>query len=198
MARVAGHAAGVLDGDHLRKRLGLRRVLLVAPDAERRHRGQLRNVRARVVSMLCQWSVTRLAGHVSVFAAGADLAFLVVAQYASALPGVGHGMLADGGQRAGPEMAVLAESLGNHGGSYHHKETQDGQQDDFRPNQMSRIPDELLHSNPPLREMRTLGRCTKATKRPYGLKLVLFGEIFNDLWRWKARALGEIAQSGVP
>jgi hypothetical protein len=78
-------------------------------------------------------------------------------------------------------MAVLAESLGNHGAANHHKETQAGQQHDCRPNQMSRIPDELLHSNPPLREMRTLGRSTKATKRPYGLNLVRFGEIFNDL-----------------
>jgi hypothetical protein len=51
---------------------------------------------------------------------------------------------------------------------------------------------------PPLREMRTLGRCTKATKRPYGLKLVLFEEIFNDPWRRTACVLGEIAQSGVP
>ena len=181
MALVACHAAGVLDGDHLRKRLRLRGVLLVAPDAERGHRGQLRNVRARVVGVLCQGSVTRLAGHVSVFAAGADLAFLVVAQDAGALPGVGHGMLPDGGQRAGPEMAVLAESLGDHGAANHHKETQAGQQHDCRPNQMSRIPDELLHSNPPLREMRTLGHSTKATKRPYGLNLVRFGDIFNDL-----------------
>src|ERR1039457_5635067 len=110
MALVAGHAAGVLDGDNLRKRLRLCRVLLVASDAERGHRGQLRNVRARVVSVLCQRSVAGLAGHVSMFAASADLAFLIVAQYAGALPGVGHGMLADGGQRAGPEMAVLAES----------------------------------------------------------------------------------------
>src|ERR1035438_4604440 len=150
MALVAGHAAGVLGGDHLRKCLGLRRVLLVAPDAERGDRGQFRNVRARVVGMLCQRSVTGLAGNVSVFAAGADLAFLVVAQYAGALPGVGHGMLPDGGQRAGTEMAVLAESLGNHGAANHHKETQTGQQHDCRPNQMSRIPDELLHSNPPV------------------------------------------------
>src|ERR1019366_10697894 len=103
MALVAGHAAGVLDGDHLRKRLGLRRVPFVAPDAERGHRGQLWNVRARVVSVLCLRSVARLAGHMSVFAAGADLAFLVVAKYASVLPGVGHGMLPDRGQRAGPK-----------------------------------------------------------------------------------------------
>jgi hypothetical protein len=54
-------------------------------------------------------------------------------------------MLADGGQRAGPEMAVLAESLGNDGAAYHHKETQAGQQHDCRLYQMSRIPDELLH-----------------------------------------------------
>src|ERR1017187_6303157 len=157
MALVAGHAAGVLDGDHLRKSLGLRRVLLVAPDAERGHRGQLRNVRARVVGVFCQWSVTGLAGHVSVFAAGADLAFLVVAQYAGALPGVGHGMLADGSQRARPEMAVLAESLGDHSAANHHKETQAGQQHDCRPNQMSRIPDELLHSNPRMRNVYVTG-----------------------------------------
>jgi hypothetical protein len=50
--------------------------------------------------------------------------------------------------------------------------------------------------NPPLREMRTLGHSTKATKRPYGLKLVLFGEIFNDISRREASRLGEIAQSG--
>jgi hypothetical protein len=157
VAVIAGHAAGVPGADHLRKRLGLRRVLFVASDAEGGDGGQLRDIRGRVFGMLGQRPVTGLAGHVGVFAAGADLAFIVVAQDAGLLPGVGHGMLADGCQRAGAVVAVLAESLGNHGAANHHKETQAGQQYDCRPNQMSRIPDELLHSNPRMRNVYVTG-----------------------------------------
>ena len=110
--------------------------------------GQLGDIRRRVVGMLGQRPVTGLAGHVGMLAAGADLAFVFVAQDAGALPGVGNGMLADGCQRAGAVVAVLAESLGYHGAANHHEETQSGQQHDCRPDQMPRITEELTHSNP--------------------------------------------------
>ena len=96
VAIVAGHAAGVLRGHNLRKRLGLGGVLLVASSAESGDGGQLGDIRRRVSGMPGERPVTGLAGHVGVPAGGADLAFLFVAQNAGGLPGVGNRMLPDG------------------------------------------------------------------------------------------------------
>ena len=49
-------------------------------------------------------------------------------------------MLADHFERAGPVVAVLPEAFGNHSGANHHKDPQAGEQNDCRPNQVSRIP----------------------------------------------------------
>ena len=98
--------------------------------------GSLGTLRRRVVGVFGERPVAGLAGDVGVLAAGADLAFVFVAHDAGGLPGVGDGMLADGCQRAGAVVAVLAESLGYHRAANHHEDSQSGQQDDCRPDQM--------------------------------------------------------------
>ena len=52
VAGIADHAAGVLDGGHLREVLGFGGVLLMAAAAEVGDFGQFRNVRRGVVRML--------------------------------------------------------------------------------------------------------------------------------------------------
>src|SRR5438552_16636137 len=95
--------------------------------------------------------VTGFAGDMGMSAAGADLAFVFMAQNASALSGVGSRMLADGSERAGAVMAILAECLGHDGAANHHEYTQSGQQHDCRPDEVPRITEELAHSNPTTR-----------------------------------------------
>jgi hypothetical protein len=73
--------------------------------------------------MFGEWPVTGLAGDVGMFARGADLAFVFVAQNASALSGIGNGMPADGRERARAVVAVLAERLGHDGAANHHEYT---------------------------------------------------------------------------
>ncbi len=147
VAIVAGRAAGVLGGGHLRKALRFGRVLLVALVAQLGDFGQFGNVRRRIVGVLRQWTVARFAGHASVFAGGAGLAFVVVTHQAGFLPGKGYGMLADQVQRARPVVPILPEGLGNDGATHNQENCHCGQQDHGRPKQMNGIVEQAAHSS---------------------------------------------------
>ncbi len=126
MALVAGHAAGMLGGDHLGKVSWLGGVLFMATPAEVGDVGQLRNVGRGIVGVLRQGSMAGLAGDMGMFARGACFGFVVMAEYAGVLPGVGDGVLANQRKRARAVVAVLAKSFGDNRAAYHQKHRQAG------------------------------------------------------------------------
>jgi len=145
MALIAGHAAGMLGGNHLGEVARLGRVLFVAAPAEVGDVGQLRNVRRRIVCVLRQGPMTGFAGYVSVFAGGAGCAFVNVADNAGSLPGVSDGMLPDQGKRAGAIVAVLSKRFGDNRAAHHQKCGHTGQQNQGRANQMTSVPQQTAH-----------------------------------------------------
>src|ERR1035438_2383483 len=106
VAGIAGDAAVVFGGHHLRKALGFGGIFFVTAPAEVGHLGQLGNVGAGIVGMLGQGSMAGFAGDVGMFAGGAELGLFVVAQHAGILPGVADGAGADQVERRRPVMAV--------------------------------------------------------------------------------------------
>jgi len=139
MAIVAGHTAGMVGADYLRESLGLGLVLLMAADAQGCDFWKCGFEGSGVVGMFGQGSMAGLAGNVGVFALGADLGFLLVAHDAGGLAGVGDGVLADRCQGARTIVTVLAEAFGHDRAANHHEYPESGQQDQGRPDQMSRI-----------------------------------------------------------
>src|ERR1035438_3864667 len=90
MARIAGHAAGVFGGGHLREVGGLGGVLFVAPAAEVGDIGQLGDVGGGVGGMLGEGTMAGFAGDVGVLAGGAGFGLVIVAHDALVLAGVGE------------------------------------------------------------------------------------------------------------
>ena len=140
MALIAGHAAGMVGGNHLGEVARLGRVLFVAAPAEVGDVGQLRNVRRRIVGVLRQWPMTGFAGYVSVFAGSAGCGLVNMADNAGSLPGVGDGMLPDQGKRAGAIVAVLSKGLGDNSAAHHQEDRHAGQQNQGWANQVTCIP----------------------------------------------------------
>ena len=126
MALVAGHASGMLGGDHLGKVSWLGRVFFVATPAEVGDVGQLRNVCRGIVGVLRQGPMTGLARYVSVFARCPCFGFVIMAENTGVLPGVCDGVLPD--QRKGTRavVAVLPKSFGDNRAAYHQKHRQAG------------------------------------------------------------------------
>lgn len=114
MAAIADQPSGVLRGCHLRKSLGLRRVLLVTARAEDSHIRQRRFTAPRIVRVSGLRTMARLAGNMRVPARRARFGLIVVTQDALRLPREGEWTRANHIQRRRTIMAVLAEGLRNH------------------------------------------------------------------------------------
>jgi hypothetical protein len=113
MAGVAGHAAGVFGGRHLRKVLRFCRVLLMAAAAEIGDIGEFGNVCRRVIRVLRQWTMARFTGHMGMLAGGSGGGLVIVTHDAGVLPGEGYLMLADQVERARPVVTILPKCLGD-------------------------------------------------------------------------------------
>jgi len=139
MARIAKHAAGVLRSNDLGESFGFGRVLLVAAAAEIGDVGELGLVGRGVVGVGMRGlrAMAGFAGDMGVPAGGAGLGLIVVAQDTGILARVGDRALTDHVEGAGAVVAVLAESFRDDGGAYNQKETEPGQEDESRANQMA-------------------------------------------------------------
>jgi hypothetical protein len=85
------------------------------------------------------------AGNVGVFAGRARLGFVVMANDARALTGEHQRILAIHGEGRGTVMAVLAEGLRDHRTPHQKKDSQPGQEDQQRTEEMPRIPQQSMH-----------------------------------------------------
>ena len=129
---VAGRAAGVLGGDDLGEPLGLGGVLFVAAAAEVGDVGKFGDDGAGVVGVGGKGTVAGFAGDVGVLAGGASLGFVIMAQDAGVLSGVGDGALADGVQGAGAVVAVLTEVFRDDGAADGQEEAESGEENEGR------------------------------------------------------------------
>jgi len=136
VAGIAGHAARVFDGRHLREALGFGGILFMTAPAEVGHLGQFGDDGAGVVGVFGQRPVAGFAGDVRMFAGGAGRSLLVMAHHAGFLSGVVHGVRADQVQRGWPVMPVLSEVFRNHSGPDDEKYTHAGNQDQGRADQV--------------------------------------------------------------
>jgi hypothetical protein len=157
VALIAGHAAGVLGGNHLREGTRFGGVLFVAADAESGDRRQLGNEGGWIVGMFGEGAVAGFAGDPGVFAFGADLALVLVAKYALLLARVGDGALADEIERAGAIVSILTKVFGDHGLAEREEERKSCENNGCRPNQVPGIAKELTHRQ---------GMSNTNTKRP--------------------------------
>jgi hypothetical protein len=161
MARITEHAARVLGGDHLRECGGLGRVLFMTPSAEVGDIGELGDVGGGVAGMLGEGTVAGFAGDVGVLTGGAGFGLVIVAQNALVLAGVGDGALTDFHQRGGAVVPVLAEGLGDDYGTYDEEDTERGDQDNRRADEVSGIREKAAQSY-----LLSVTYCNIRTKRP--------------------------------
>ncbi len=164
VACVTGEPAGMFGRDDLRKRLRLGGVLLMAAAAEGGDFRQRRLKTNGIVGVLRLRSVTRLAGDVGVFAGGTDLSLVVMAEDAGSLAGKGGLALADQGERGGAIVAVLAEGFRNYGAPNNQKNSQPGEQNGRRADEMAGIPKE---------PHRRLAATEEARTRPRRLRVLI-------------------------
>lgn len=139
VAGVAGRAAGVFGGGHLRKALRFGGVLLMAAAAEVGYIGKFGNLRRRIAGMLRQGSVAGFASHVGVFAGRAGFGFVVVTNYTGVLPGEGYRALPDLCQGPRRVVPVPSKIFGDDGAANDEEESHTNDQDDGRHQQMSGI-----------------------------------------------------------
>jgi hypothetical protein len=142
VASVAGEAGGMFGRHNLRKSLGLGGIFFVAATAKRGNIGQDRFNAYRILRMLRLRAVTGFACNVSMLAGGASLGFVVMAGNTSGLAGESQRALADQLQRGRAIVAVLAEGFRNYGAPNNQKNSQPGEQDCRRADEMSGIPKE--------------------------------------------------------
>jgi hypothetical protein len=148
VAFIAGHPAGVLLGNHLRKSGGLGRVLFVAPAAEIGDIRQFGLDGRGVAGMLRLRSVAGFAGHMGMLAGGADLRLIVMAQDAGGLSGIRDGMRTNCGERPWPVVAELTEGFGNDGAANNQEDPEDGQKDHRGAYQMDPVSKSATHCHP--------------------------------------------------
>ena len=162
--------------------------------AEGGHVGQCGLEGRGVVGLACAWrAVAGFAGHVGVFAAGADFALVLVAHDAGVLAGVRDGLLADGLERPGAVVAVLAEVLGHDRAANHQKDADSGQEHERGPDQVSRVVKQASQEHPPWVKVPTL----KARKGPNGPKIGKWrknGDFFGMRGSLTRTDLGQNAQ----
>jgi hypothetical protein len=124
MTGVAQHTGGMLGGGHLREGFGFSCVLLMAAPAEVGDIGEFGHAGDGVVGVFGLGAVASFAGDVRVFAGRADLGFLVVAEDALALPGIGNGTAADGIERGRAVVTIAVKGLGDDGGANEEEESE--------------------------------------------------------------------------
>ena len=73
-------------------------------------------------------------------AGGAGRGFVNMTDHAGSLPGVSDGMLPDQRKGTGAIVAVLSKGLGDNSAAHHQKDSQTGQQNQGRTNQVTCIP----------------------------------------------------------
>jgi hypothetical protein len=164
VAGVAGHAAGVLSGYHLRKTLWLRRVFLVAAAAEVSDLRQLWNVGRWVIGVLRQGTMASFAGYVRVSAGGSGFNFVVVTESAGILTGEGYRMLANQLERPRPVVSILPKCFGDDGAANDEEDDKTGKQNCRRANQVSGIAEQAAQTPPPFPEQ--CGTGNMMTKSP--------------------------------
>ena len=137
VAGIAGRAAGVFGGDHLREISGFGRVPLVASPAKIPDIGEFRGDGTRVVGMFGQRTMAGFAGDVRMFAGGAELSLVVVAHHAGILACVGQRAGADQIEGGRPVMSEFAEVLRYDGSPNHQKDPHRGYQNQCRADEVS-------------------------------------------------------------
>ena len=146
MAGVAGETGGVFGGHDLRKSFWFSGILLVTAAAECADIGQHRFETGRIVRVFRLGAVTGFARNMSVPAGSARLGLVVMAEDASVLTSEGRRPLPDEIQRGGTIVAILAEGLRNYGAPNNQENSQSGEQDCRRADEMSGIPKKPHHS----------------------------------------------------
>ena len=201
VAGIAGHAAGVRYGGHLREVLGFGGVFLVAAAAKVGHLGQFGSDGARVVGVFGQWTMAGFASDVGMFAGGAKLGLVVVAHDAGILPGVVDGVGADQVEGARTVVAVFAEVLRHDSGSNDEKDTHGGNQDQGRADRVSPFIKQSAQDGSLFRTVELLprlsrrpsgpsagtwaGRSNLRSKRPFYLELEQKGTIRGKCYRFR-------------
>ena len=151
VALVAEHAAGVFRGDDLGEAFGLGGVLLMTASAEVGHIGKGGFLRGGIVGFGVGGlgAVAGFAGDMRVAAGGANFGLLVVTEDAGILSGVRDGTRANHVEGGGPVVAILAESFRHDGGPDDEKESQRGEEDEGRTDEVSGVTHDTFQAETP-------------------------------------------------
>lgn len=114
MAGFAGNPVRVIGGIDLRKLLGLGRTRRVTPRAKYCRIQLHRCYRRRIVGVLCQRPVARLAIHVRMLALALHIEHVAMAGFAGLMTGKLHRTGRNLTDRIAAIVAVLSEAFGNH------------------------------------------------------------------------------------
>src|SRR5262245_27980980 len=94
-------------------------------------------------------AVAGFAGDMRVAAGGADFGLVVVTEDAGVLAGVGDGARANHIEGGGPVVAILAEAFRDDGSADHEKESQRGDEDEGRTDEVSGVTHDTFQAGTP-------------------------------------------------